>query len=484
MNKERKAEIFLILLSIMMAIPVLVYARKSVPVLDDYANAYSLLKNYGWGDSFFSTVIASAKRTSYLYKTTSGYFFAAFLNFLCSPFLRGGIHALRVFNLVIYICFFCSLYFLIYTFSKRILGINKQYASLGVYFLVLMQIINGYNNSEIYTWYCCVVAYVFPVLLLFVSLSLLILAMTGKYWLYIPSAIFSFLISGSSLNISALNCGLTFIACVYAFIRFREKRGNVFVFASGLVGALINVLSPGNYVRHDAETSNYDIFQSLYDTFVASFGSIELRISKTPFMIILIILLIVILMHSDDKSRELKYKHPFLSILMIFAGVIIVNFPFCFGYSTDQLSDRVVFIQDIALYLLSIIWISYFAGWLKKRFTSIVVSQNLLFCIVINLVMSLMIIISIHGGLCSFTTGDMISSLLNGDFIKCVEYEEDIINEVAESKDNDVVIARNSKVELRSYKSVGLSDNTESLANECIADFYGKDSVRLIISDE
>ena len=479
-----RAIIFIcVIVSVIVIIPTLIIAGKSVPAADDYSN--SIFFRASW-DAYKSPFIASLAESAGLYKTTSGYYFAAFLNCFCSPFLRHGIQGLRAFNLLTSLFFYFSALILCRAFSAGALKDARRVFTWVVFASFVIMIVNGHKNSEVYTWYVVLVAYVLPLAFMLLTFAALIQASEKKKILYILAAAGAFLVSGSSLNVTALNCGMLFIITVYYFASGEKKKGSAIVFLFSLIGAIINVASPGNYIRHDEAASEYGLTDTLLYTAKLTAKMIAERITGSLFLAVLFVVFIAALYLFDYSGRKIRFNHPVIAAVIVFAGVSIVNFPVCLGYANQYFPDRCIFTQDLTIYLLSFLWIVYFAGWIKTetRLFSGASHKKQMICTVLIMAAACSVPLLINGALWKMPTIEMMRSITSHDLDRYVEYEEGIIAEISGSPDKDVVLTRPEQITNDFCKDIGITDNTAYWVNVYVAQYYGKDSVSLIIDSQ
>ena len=467
-----------IIWTLVMVIPIIIFASKSVPAADDFSNAVRLLEQQDEYSNRFSLAFA---RSIDLYKNTSGYFFAAFLNYLFTPYLRWGLNGLRIFNILANAVFFLSLFFLVQVFTRKALKMDQLF--MWAFFCILLtELINGYSNSEIYTWYCVLVAYILPVSLMFISLALCIESNTDNRFLIIPAAVLGFLVSGSSLNLAALNCGLVFLASAYMAVFLKRTTAGAFYFLLSLVGAIINVLSPGNYIRHDSVNPNYNILWSVRDAVECTVRMVKGRILGFPLIALCLIVLVICLGYVDYSRIELSFRFPICAAFVVFIGVVIVTFPVCFGYSKSYLPDRAYFISDIALYLLAFMWCIYFAGFIKRIIWTKPLPSNFAAYSSVFLIAAIMFHVGFCGGPNAYTTGGMITLISNGSLGNFAEHEESILSEIEGSLDDHVVLERPYELQMPYMKSIGISEDSSYWINIRLAQYYNKETVVIVYS--
>ena len=463
------------LLCAAMIVPVLVFAGYSLNSIDDFGDAADMrqyLSSYG---SLFAGACAY---TAELYKTTSGYFFAAFTKLYIQPYLRWGLTGLRACNILINVLFFLSAFCMIHSFSKNILKKHGLFIWL-LYFLFVFAIINNTWNCEIYTWFCVMTGYILSTSMMMLSLALLFydIGNAGKSYRFIPAAVMAFFVSGVSLNVAALNCGIFFLAAAYGVLCCKKKKEGITVFVSALAGGIINLVSPGNYARHEMVTDGYNVSGAVKNTIAVTGRLLFNKLVSSPFLMIAVLAFVITFAAVDTKNLKMKFSHPFIALFIVAAGVFIVNFPVVFGYSTGYFPDRCIFVNDLALYLLLYLWIVYAAGYIREKYPDINASPASIFSAVTACVFFLILFCNVNGGLDALPTGRMIHVIGNGELKEYVAFEQDILTEIQESEDDDVVIVREEGRYMPFIMAPGITEDPYSTTNIAISKFYNKNSV-------
>ena len=91
--------------------------------------------------------------------------------------------------------------------------------------------------------------------------------------------------------------------------------------------------------------------------------------------------------------------------------------------------------------------------------------------------------LNIHGGSDSFTTPYMVKSIMDGEFAKYVEYNEDIIEELEKSKGKDVVIYNPEYISNPYMKDMDIRPDDQAYTNSTMTRFYQLNSLRLYVED-
>ncbi len=465
---------WLIILSIMVIFPILVFAGMSIPAADDFSNAKDVL--YNWRVMHGSAFSAALAETRANYLSIGGYYSSLFINFFFTP-LAYGVPALRLFNIIANSLFFFLLFLLIFVFTKYVLKQDVGIAWL-IYALYTFILVNGYSNNEIYTWYTGIVAYVLPVTSVFLTLTLMILGSTKSEKYFIPASFMALWASGSPLNVVALNCGLIFIYCIYSFFTFGKKKSGIIVFIMALLGGVINLIAPGNFKRHDMGGTEYNIAKALSVDFNTTRDMFLFRINQSPLLIVLVIILLAAIIHVDYKQRKISYEHPLLMLLVVFVGVLIVNFPVALG-TRGIGAPRVVFVQDVTIYTLLFAWIFYLGGFLKTKFGDFSFTKEHIAIISMCMLVSSAIMITTHGGVRTYPTGSMIASIFHGDLSNYVAYEESILDQVQYYDGDDVSIEIPRMKCIDCYKTMGVEEGNDNWINKSVAEFYKKKKVTI-----
>lgn len=467
-----------IVLICIILLPILIVSLYALPAADDFSNTNRvemlLVEKY----SYMKVALSEA---SYYYKNVSGYFFAAFLNFFLSPFLRGGITALRGVVFILNLFFYISLFFLVNELLKFFINSKNIELKVLVYILVLFAFTNNNNNIEIWAWYCVVVGYVFIVGCMFWGIIFFLKALkTDKLYYIIMASVIGFLASGGSLNITALNCGFYLIIGVIGFWGYNKKKTAVICFISALIGGVINALAPGNFIRHELATASYPIVASLKTSISLVISRMQTLLFYSPFILLLMVFLIFFLKNIPDSKCEYKI-HPIIILAIIFGGVGIINFPVCLGYNTRNLPYRCLWIEDCAIYIGMFSWTAYLSGWLKYKFKEFKIHKEFILCISCSAVFFLCSLGAVHN-IESYPFISMTRQLLNGEIAEYAMFWEDIFDEIERADSKEVIVYRD-ELKLNDYIcSPGISSEKDNWINRAVADYYGKNSVCIIIA--
>lgn len=480
MKRQFKRDNLIILLEILaigvILFPVIYISMHAIPAYDDFCNAVVFKRMLNGNNSFIAEVF---NQLWDYYTKWGGYLLSLAIVTFFQPFMYGGLEGLRVTILLMNLCFYYSLWFLVSTVIKAVYGVSNRKALLGIYIPVLLTFAAGsYYNEDILAWYCDVGEYVLVVSCMFWSVGFLVKALYfGKVKWIVWACVLGFLTSGGTLNVAALNCGIFLVIGLLYCAGGGQKRKWIFLcFASALSGAILNVLAPGNYVRNGGITSGSSIITALVMAIDQSVDRLRFVFFSTPFAVILIILFVCLLIF---LRGDINYKYPMpagLAVIML-SGIIVVNFPVFLGYG-GYFPKRCVWVEDCVIYLGSFILVFCFAGWLKKRNRGLELKRDTIMCISICCILSFCSL----GGESVEQFWMVNAGIAKGEIREASQYWEDVLYEIEHSENDSVVIVRDKKPESDFINDIGIIEREDSWVNLAVAEYYGKRSVSFVIN--
>ena len=462
-----------------MLIPVFIISFYTILSTDDFGNIFAVrtaLQNH----RFY--ISAALSEVVYYYKNVSGYFFAVFMNFYISPFLRGGIGGLRVTTFLINLFFYVALYFFVDEMLKFFYNIRKLKEILFVYVLILFAYINCEYHTEMTTWYCTLVGYVLVVVCSFWGITFCLKAMrSGKVGYVVASSVLGFLASGGALNVTALNCGMYLLAAYFGCKVYQKRKIAIICFASALAGGIINAVAPGNFIRHGT-----DVYPSFFKTLSLANYHVKQEIQEllfySPFILVLCIFFVFMLIMIRDP-RPIKGWHLAVSGGIVILGAAIVNFPVCLGYMENYFPDRCIWVQNFVIYFGAFGWTACLAEWIKGKFCELEIKKEVVICLCISSIFYVCNLCAIRDP-SDYPTVGMIKQIASGEIAVYADYWEDVLEEIEHSDDRDVVVTREEFRSNDFIKDPDISTDREYETNVAIAQCYGKDSVCIVIGAE
>ena len=349
---EKKVKIIEVIISLVaitgmiIMIGTVVYASAyTVPVSDDFWHVqFAGIRHVGLIDR----IILSWKYVVYNYINHQGaysIFFCIFFN----PLTGNTFLNMRVFMIINTINYFFSILLLVGVLYKSIVRKNTVYM-LVIMFCIIFPLTQYDAFQETFYWFTGCTNYSFPmsfVNYLFVALILLNRSMDKKFigLMTFTGCLCGMLLEGGVLSIGGTACALILLVIVY----FRLKDGkyrwqNWLIFIFTLVFGIINILSPGNYVRRETETSGaLDLIKSIQDTYLAMGNSYRWIFVRTNYVFILLVILICGLILAPKVNIHEK-GYVICTILSAFTPILTI-FPVCFGYNVPWMPNRCVFIM-------------------------------------------------------------------------------------------------------------------------------------------
>lgn len=481
MNIKKKNSMFFVKIFLIMVcvLPIYITCLYIMPVNDDFANAFFIRGMISENGSYFLSALKCSKD---LYFSTSGYYFSAFMNYFFTPFLRWGVGGLRVFCLLNNLFFHITLYFFIRTILKKIIKNIMDDAVLTIYVMLLFCFTNISLNSEIAFWYCGSVGYLLPLsVILWGSVCFLnAIENQKKYWLF-GAMILGFLGSGASLNLTALNCFFYLMIAAWGIYAEKKPKVSVICFGSALAGALINVASPGNYLRHDSVNSEYDIMGALIKSVKFTISRTGHLLSDSLLPFILIGLFVYLLLFSPIGKDIRRLINPVWLITVFFAAQIVVVFPVNLGYG-NYMPERCVFIQDSLLYFSLFIMVIYTHIWLQQKHLEHIFDRRLAITVLVSLIVPFCMWFSGKSLADSCLSIYLSEQIINGEDKKYVMYWDGILDEI-EGNGGSIVIVRPSFDSPKLLMNIELKSDPTYWVNGAIASYYNKESIELVIDD-
>lgn len=457
-------------------IPVLINCLYILPSADDFTNATEVRLLLDEGHTFLGAAIA---RTIDLYVNTSGYFFASFLNMFFTPILRTGIDGIRVFCLLVYLSFFVSLYFLVKSTLTGWMKINNKQSILVTYMLIVLCFTNIRQVGANY-WYCFLVAYMLPIVVGMLGLIFFEKALHEEKWYWIAGAsVLGFLVSGSSLNITAMICIFYLLIAGVGIFVLNKKRTSIVCFMVTLLGGILNLLSPGNYTRHDSVSDSYNVTDAILYAIDVVFSRVYKVITSSILPFILIFLFLYFLC---VPLKKVTYKKISIIWMLVIAlgSLVTIAFPVALGYGTQWYPERCIFVQDVAMYFFFFVIVIYSANRFREKWLVDGLDKQHIFVLLLMFILSFCIWCDGKRIVEVFPILNVMQGELNGDSREIAKYWESVFEEIELSESEDVVIYREELTKEAVYLPPGLLEDSRHWVNSDVARYYNKNSVSII----
>ena len=427
--------------------------------------------------SFPSYLAASFHYVKDLYLDWQGTFFAMFLQAFLSPINNFGLPQLKAVMIGNALFFFLSLLSLLWVSLSFLKG---EFLPLRVFLLMLffVAVTNADVYTEIYFWYSGAVAYSIPFSILLTALTLFLLMNRGTMTLRkkrvcaICAGILLFLSSGGSLAVAGCGCYVTLLLTGVFYLRSRRiSVPNIAVLSAGVAGALVNVVAPGNFARHDgtAGAGLHFVRAAVYT--VQMFLEETSRLFRETVVGLMFLGMIAVGLYLAGKCEVALREYGITTVLALAAGVM-AYYPVALGYNSDYIPNRCYFIIDTAL-ILSLLNLALFVGiCLHKRLNlpadGRTVSILLYICLAALIVSPLSV-----AQMPVYRVARFVHNGTYRDYYgKCVE----IYDYLETCPEEDVVLEMPDYID--DFECFYLDSDENGWVNEGIAEYYGKKSVR------
>ncbi len=467
---------FLLLTGIIPYVIVLAYA---LPAADDFCYAIEIVNAGGHNPIGIFRMIKA------YYLSCQGVYFSVALEGGIDPIRRVGFFGINILLILTMMLSIIIIGVLIYRFCML------HCATRGFGFLFAIAVLWGCFNtrilSELICWYGGACNYTIPLVIGVLGIICLAKAVKttdnkGKARYYcLLSMILGFLSSGGSLQVVGYICWIYLLFLGWSILEKKCWKITLTTFGMTLLGALINVVAPGNYVRQNSSYKEISLIKAVYYTVIVVVKEIKYIFSQTyiPWLLLLLIILAFLFL----KPVKDKLYHPLIVGGAALISWLISTFPVCYGYADSTLASRGYETLDIYIIIGLFLFINSLVNWLKLKeiFLSkeVVLAMSILAMINIGYLQNSVPISSIPGMQCwqQIFSGEL--KRYHDEWIEVfdtIERSEDAVVEVPISRwayEADLVIMK-----------PGMSENFEKWVNDGIATYYGKEKVRVVVQDE
>lgn len=428
--------------------------------------------------SYLHVELASAWN---LYKSWQGTWLSNVLIYLLYGLQIYGIEAFRLACFIIDFLLFASIIYTVWEFTGFFQTQKRYRCWISLTAVLIWGGMNTVSPAEELYWIDVVFAYTVPFICGFLGIGqYLHYTRSKKKSALFLSMAFGFLGCGGPLVGTAFFCAVYLAVYLLQWLEER-KLWEVYgaPFFAALAGALLNALSPGNFVRHTAETGDeYNILKVLWLTM----EEVVLRykgLISSGFLLGLCAIVFAFVYTRKEKLFQTKWNPIFLWCYVFFTAYIMI-FPFMLAYQLEgYLSDRVGYEVDMSTGMLTILCTLYTAEWAKKHFRNKACDcklrerrQNVLrLCGIFILIMNLFL-----NRWSESMIPNQISEVITGHCAVFCDEVNAIYEEIASSEKKDVVITTElptSKI----MKMLDVRDWKDYWGNNCIATWYGQNSI-------
>lgn len=419
-----------------------------------------------------SNIVKAWDETMIKYKEWQGGYVSTFLLYLLNPLHIYSYSLLRGFLVFMCISALIGLLFFMYVLVDYV-GIDRKYA-LYITAVFLVPILSYREYTQIYLWYTGAMAYFLPSILLLYGLAFLLLGRkTKKMKWYVLSGIFLYLMTGCVLEVVGL--GMFCLLFVILLGTISEKENNkpsVCVFAVALFGAMLNAFAPGNFARHELfDDRRINVMKVLCYSVKIAFDEFEWLVRDTTFLVFVILAFWIGIV----VKRKIEKAKMFIAIVAFIFLPVVTVFPVVMGYSAEVLEalpNRCLFPLDVSL-IASLIGLSIIAGSQLMAYQLIPERRTIGYVSIVAILM----ITCIKGNKLREYTPNVITRNFHAGVIQAYASGwKDIFDNIANSKDSDVVIEWVPEY-APGCSYTYLEADAANWVNEAVAAYFDKNSV-------
>lgn len=480
-NRERVVKIILYIMLTITVIPVLAATAYGMPSADDWG-IIDTYRSYTGGPIHYL-----------IWRVTANYLHwqGAYAGNLLGSFFplwykKFGLVGLRAEMLLTILLFLSSVTAVVVVLMKRI-GIKKkdiQMVSLLMLAVLLFYILGTNNLDEVFYWHAGFGVYTWAIAFSFLSFMCFInyeLAKRNNIY-FVFGILFAVLGAGGALDVSAFLCAMMLFAVGYDIVVLKKIRKNAVIALTAFLGAIINTVAPGNFVRHSFIDTEIRPLLSIWNTLVRISSVISSDFTAGFLLLIFIVAFFIAYRKLGDSTFEFKYP-GWVSLYCLFA-VFITDFPVALGYSSMNLPSRCMFAERTAVAFFTALLGIYWGGWVvKKKFYHFTKEWYLI--VVCICIMPLAGYFDLNK-LLELTPYKMIYHMVTGDFNAAADRAQSVLDQIEASSEKDVIVSvpKPPEGEWVNIKTDSVTENVKDSRNAVIANAFGKNTVVLQYTDQ
>lgn len=451
-------------------------AYYSVYDADDFATANTMRL---YGDSEGKHLLACFRYVKRTYLNWMGTYSALFTESIINPLTQRGLPQLRVVMVLNVLVFYSSLVFLINIIFNNMIKGNYHIKLFSCACIVYM-ITNSGAYPEVFFWFTGAVTYSFPIFYLLFSLGFFVLANTrdkNTVFYAVLASLLGIGSQGGSLTIGGVACYSALVLCFWFWTRFKKlSLMNIAVVSVFFMGALVNAIAPGNYVRHELYEDGLHPVAAVSMTIKQYFLEMKLLFINDQFVVIFLLLILCGAMLYTKLQADIK-MYTVISLLLLIAPAGAI-FPVILGCGEEvDIPNRALFIIfTTAVLVYSNIFIV--AGyWIAQFMKEKAVKPIRWICPLVILLFVFLLHVFIVSDVRDTVMVRTFSNLYHGRIQKYYAECKDIYEYLENSEETDVVLEYYPE-RVSDFIMFQLYPNPNEWVNTCVADYYNKNSVR------
>lgn len=378
----KKLSIFFTVAYILCVVPMLIMAFYNFPSADDFSMPNWPHRCFVETGNVFLSIIKAVEKVGYVYQVDEGYFFSILLTTLAPAAYGEQFYFIGTFlvlgMLTFGVCFFFDALFV------KVLKADKYLANTAAMITLIMctQFIGDTETRvEAFYWYSGAINYTFTFGMAFFWLGLLIGCVydedAGKRKrMFIWACIWGVCMGGANF-MTALE--LAICSVLLLIIIFLEKKNVIKLYDAddrmsksfrqlyipaicNLVGFVILLIAPGNYVRKES-TNGYPPVKAVLISLYSTFDVIINKMMRWETLVFL--LLLVPIFWKMGKNIKYRFRHPFVFTVFAYAMISANMTPVYFG-TGDMGSGRVRALPWMEFVILAALNIFYVTIWIRQ----------------------------------------------------------------------------------------------------------------------
>lgn len=472
-TKENRQKLILVieaLAFVLLMLPFFYTILYSIPTADDFDVA-NLVASFNTN----SRILQGIKGANFFYRSWSGNWFIVFLQMSLNPM---GLYEKNtilygIFMIVIALAFGLSVYWFFYSAFKYAFKTPKPEIFFGLFATAMVVITNIATYPEIFNWYVGA-EYLFELIMAMICAGMTIKFFNTDYSLKknIILCIVGF-VACMTFQMAVIPGALCLLFIILEWIKDRKFPGiKALPFAFMLIGGIVSAFAPGNFGRAGSTELNLRLA-------VSGSGRDALmivgKLIREPLIVILMLLCALVGVAICRKISSKVYMAP-LTLLYTLFVLFVLSFPRILGYGSRILPNRQMFILFFVGTLGLMTVGLYMGAWWGRAMSPVLNKER---CIAVVILFGILLYCSMLGG--RFMLLSCVRACTESKYIKDVNYTwNTAYDSIKNATDADVVISMPSGY--GSYdmlKVTALSENSEDWMNGAVAEYYGKNSVRV-----
>ncbi|SFU87910.1 DUF6056 family protein [Butyrivibrio sp. INlla21] len=486
-EKHEKLFKFLLIIGIACVIvPILIACNYTYLCEDDFSfegGAKDLVRDYG------SSLVGAAVRTREYYNTNQGTYLFTYLVSFIRAYSRWGNPGFHVFMTLNALLFMIMLYKLI----KAV--VSDELASYGV-FLAATTMIFAMGNTdcgkELFFWYTGGLNFTLEYWLSFATAACLIAYMRmekgiKKNLVLALSCFTAILASGGSLNLTSFNCSVILAVLIFSFDKVKKNVLTALPFVFALIGAIINVVAPGNFVRSEdgLKEGHSTLADGIRDTFTCCLSEDKVLFTSKVFLIMLAFVFAVCVIRKVKVKRNGEMSHVWLIVSLLGTAVVrfFTMFPIAYGYHEGTMVNmRTTCAYEITAKLMYILFVMCLAQWVCEHFekkANLVSYVALAACVLVALIGYPSVKAELKEGLSYLAYWDIRS----GDMKDAYATREYLLSSMELAPEGSDLVITVPLKGAESMYGMGLVDDPGDFRNISAAGLFDLNSVSVVYTD-